>query len=232
MAFRIEDKKDEGAQRAQQLLVGRNVDPAERSKSIKKLNDLVLKYGPFVDSYPIWHPFLFHVDCEESFTTPSKETGYSGLDHTIFLAHAIITCPYDGGSEIMKSIDNLAEGQLDRLADISYEKLDVQFYNSAVTPILIKCEWHQIIGRPSAVKNDGTISEAFAVPLMLEKTLPLWRRSDVAETWDNLQSQLIGRPHGKRSSLFVDQKTAISMKGIYEKLNNTGMFGPIYVGRN
>jgi len=232
MAFRIDDKKDEGLQRAIHLLVGKSVDPKKRAECIRVLEDLVLKYGPVVDSYPIWHPFLSHVPYKEPFTTPSDSTGYRGLDHTIYLAHAIITCPYDCGREIKRSIDNLPVGEFDRLADITYEELDVHFYNDSVTSILVKCEWHQIGGRPLAVKNDGTISEAFAVPLMLEKTLPAWRHSEVAETWDTLQSELIGRPHGKRASLFVDQKTAISMKNIYEQLNNTGMYGPIYVGRN
>jgi len=55
------------------------------------------------------------------------------------------------------------------------------------------------------------------MPLILEKAIDASKISTFAETWDNMLPHLLGKPHGRRSSLFVNQETLI----------NSGMFGPI-----
>ncbi|EEE37095.1 hypothetical protein RKLH11_931 [Rhodobacteraceae bacterium KLH11] len=38
---------------------------------------------------------------------------------------------------------------------------------------------------------------------------------------------MLGEPHGSRSSLFVDQETALAMKKAYMAMVESGMFGPL-----
>ena len=71
------------------------------------------------------------------------------------------------------------------------------------------------------------IPKSLAVPLLLEQELPCWRWSDVGETWETMLPYFLGRPHGRRSSLFVNRETGQVMKTIWSALINTGMFGPI-----
>ena len=75
----------------------------------------------------------------------------------------------------------------------------------------------------------GTIPLSIAMPLLLEKEVPCWRWSQVAETWESMRPFFLGRPHGSRSSLFVTQEAGQSIKKIWEALIYTGMFGNIKV---
>src|SRR3546814_17303431 len=51
--------------------------------------------------------------------------------------------------------------------------------------------------------------------------------AQVAETWWNVRSLILGSPHGSRSSLFVNQHTGVHMRKILEAMHASGMFGPI-----
>lgn len=57
----------------------------------------------------------------------------------------------------------------------------------------------------------------------------MWQTAEVAETWESMRSNFLGKPHGKRSSLFVNQETGQGIKKIWESLINTGMYGPIKI---
>ena len=107
------------------------------------------------------------------------------------------------------------------LARITAEKLDVQLYNTNTTAVLVRCDWT----KPLAM--DRTIPLSMAMPLILEKELPCWKSSQVAETWETMRPYFLGTPHGSRSSLFVNQETGQAIKKIWNELIHTGMFGPI-----
>lgn len=220
MAFRIEAEKESGYERAKKILLSKSIPQEARKKSADVLDDIVLKYGPVVQSYPTWHPFVSHADSRKPFTIPGQDLGYKGLDHTIFLVNGIITCPYGDGQDIIESVQSLPEHPV---ADITCEKLKIKLYNPDATPILIKCTWKKGLGR------DGTIPKSISVPLMMEKELPCWRWSEVGETWDTMCPYILGMPHGKRSSLFVNQETALVLKHIFTSMVETGMYGPIKV---
>ena len=53
-----------------------------------------------------------------------------------------------------------------------------------------------------------------AVPLLLEKEVPAWRKFDVDQSWETMRPFLLGSPHGSRSSLFVNQETGQSIKAL------------------
>tara|TARA_R110002167_G_scaffold92849_9_gene249227 strand:+ start:759 stop:1172 length:414 start_codon:yes stop_codon:yes gene_type:complete len=129
--------------------------------------------------------------------SPSRESGYEGLDHTIHFMNAFITCPYEDESSVIDSVNKFP---WNRLAVISAEHINVKLCNFGTNPILVKCDWEQTI------PFDG-ISKNLAIPLLLEQELACWGHSQFAEIWETMRPYFLGIPSGKRSSLFVNQET-------------------------
>ncbi|MBB3230961.1 hypothetical protein [Halomonas stenophila] len=222
MAFRA----DEAAAREFENLKtyfasSRNLDEPQRKRAIEELSEIVFEYGPVVESYPTWHPLVSnHDSCDDPITHPGRSCGYRGLDHTRYFANAFITCPYGDGQEVIDSVNELPSHPL---AIFSAERLDFQLYHPNATPVLVKCHWQKHF------EGDRTIPLSIAMPLLLEKELPCWRNAQVAETWETMRPYFLGRPHGSRSSLFVNQETGQGIKKVWNAVIYTGMYGPIKI---
>ncbi|CAB3758528.1 hypothetical protein [Paraburkholderia humisilvae] len=223
MAFRADESARAGLASVMDYLVPRPqyLGEEERARSREALHDLSVTLGPVVDAYPSWHPLVRNYE-RRSYptTTPSMEYGYKGLDHTRYFVNGFITCPYNDGQEVLDSVQAFPYHPA---ASVTAERLDVKLYNPECTPILVKCDWFQ------PLNSDGTIPLRVAMPMLLEMELPCVWDAQVAETWESMRSYFIGRPHGSRSSLFINQETGQAMKKIWEALIYTGMFGPIKV---
>ncbi|ECH9374571.1 hypothetical protein ZL54_22510 [Salmonella enterica subsp. enterica] len=58
--------------------------------------------GPFVSSYPGWHPLIaLHTPGGNA---PRSLPKIKGLDHTRYMVSGFITCPYGGGDELIASV--------------------------------------------------------------------------------------------------------------------------------
>nr|WP_240783661.1 hypothetical protein [Stenotrophobium rhamnosiphilum] len=202
------------------LIRTRDTDEPARAQSKDALLDIINELGPAVDSYPTWHPLVSNHDDRNPVTTPSEQCGYNGLDHTRFFVNGFITCPYGDGQDVIDSVEALPYNSA---ANITAERLNVQFYNPGATPILVKCKWNKPLlpGR--------MIPIAIAMPLLLQKEIPCWEWSAVAETWETMRHYFLGTPHGSRSSLFVTPEDGQTIKKIWNEVINTGMFGPIKI---
>jgi len=225
MAFRANEAAQAGYERVEAMLVPRSQheDASQWMRSKEALRDIIDELGPVVDAYPIWHPLVCNsIDSNPRIpvTKPSEYCGYKGLDHTYFFASGFITCPYSDGQKVIDSIDALPRHPL---ATITAERLDVQLYNSSANPILVKCNWEK------PLDAGGLIPLSIAMPLLLEKEIPTWRFSTVAETWETMLPYFIGSPHGRVSPLFLSQETGQAIKKIWTALIHTGMFGPIWI---
>lgn len=222
MAFRADEKIKEGREFAERYLLSRltDLDPIEFQRSKLTLMDLMDELGPVIDTYPSWHPLVSDKRKDYDCIYPNTDCGYEGLDHTISFANGFITCPYGNGEEVIDSVNEL---NYNPAAEITAEFLDVKLYSAEAKAILVRCKWNKRLA------PDGTIPLSLAIPLLLENELPMWRESKVAETWDSMRSYFLGQPHGRRSSLFVNQETGQGVKKIWESLINTGMFGPILI---
>lgn len=219
MAFRAAEASKRGLDSVMNYFVSRDIKGVERKRSRDKLKDIVSKYGPVVDSYPSWHPLVSNnTEKRSPVTIPDERCGYEGLDHTRYFVNAFITCPYHDGKEILDYVNELSSNLVFRIRAI---RLDVQLYSPSVTPILVCCDWRK------PISSNNMIPASVAVPLMLLEELPTWEWSDVGETWETMRYFFLGSPHGSRSSLFVNQKTALTMKKIWNLIVNTEMFGPI-----
>jgi len=221
MAFRAGEEIRDGKAWAESYLLSRlnDLSDKEQGESRTVLQDLFIDLGPNIDFYPDWHPLLNIQRRSRDVVVPHADCGYKGLDHTVFFAHGFITCPYDDGQEVIDSVESQIYNDA---AIIKAERLEVKLYSSQATAILVKCEWK----RP--LYSDGTIPLSIAMPLILEKVIRYSKASSVAETWENILPHLLGKPHGRRSSLFVNQETGQAIKKMWELLINTGMFGPIH----
>ena len=225
MAFRADEAAHVRYEQVEAYFVprARDANEDERARSKSALLDILDELGPVVDSYPTWHPLVRNHDSRHPTTVPSEQCGYKGLDHTRFFRNGFITCPYTASGkadEVIKSVNALP---LHPLATITAKKLDVQLYHHEATPVLVKCEWD------GSFDQSGMIPLSVAMPLLLEQEIPCWRHAAVAETWESMRPYFLGRPHGSRSSLFVNQETGQAMKKIWNALIFTGMFGPIKV---
>lgn len=221
VAFRADEAEQRGYERAKRYLLGTHLAGAEREDAAGVFHDILVRLGPVVDRYPVWHPLISHQqDHATPETYPNDRCGFRGLDHTVYFAHGFISCPYMSGQEIISSVDNLPEHFA---AEITAEILDASFYNSGTECVMVTCVWNQDL------EPGGLIPKKTAVPLMIEKEAPAWRSSSLGETWETMRPYLLGEPHGSRSSLFVSQDTAMAMKRVYVAMLESGMFGPIRV---
>ena len=219
MAFRADEAAQDGHERARRTLVlSPGVDANQREMADEALHDLIDAHGPVVRGYPTWHPLVAQDDPQMPVTDPSDRCGYVGLDHTIFFAHGFVSCPYGDGSKIIESVEAMEPHPC---ATITAEQLDVHFYNSRTTPILVRCDWHE------AFPERHMVPKTLAVPLMTQQLMRMWHRAEVGERWDTMRPYLLGDPHGSRSSLFVTQETAMAMKRVYTAMVESGMFGPL-----
>lgn len=227
MSFRADVQAVMGRERAIEYLVTRNIPHEKRPQSLRILEKLIKKYGPVVESYPSWHPLMTANKNPRDWgrnpqTTPCKEAGYRGLDHTICLRNAIISCPYSREETILESVQELKEHPD---AKITAEPLDALFYMPNAHPVVIKCDWHY------DMDHDGTIPMRIAAGLLLEELAPMWRYAEVADTWENVRVYILGAPRGSKSSLFVNQETGNALKALYTAMINAGIHGPIYANR-
>lgn len=223
MAFRAGEAAERNYEEAERYLVPRPQYADERQRRLARemVRELVDELGPVVDTYPSWHPLVRNHDARHPETVPSTRCGYKGLDHTRHFAHGFITCPYVDGQSVIDSVESLPWSNV---AKITAERLDVKLYNPDTDPILVRCEWNE------PLPLDKTIPISIAMPLLLERELPMWHWSEVAETWESMRHYFLGSPHGARSSLFVSQDSGQKMKKIWVALIATGMYGPIKVG--
>ncbi|MGR5112661.1 hypothetical protein [Vibrio jasicida] len=220
MAFRADEERSKKTEYALNYLLHKEGTLEELTEAREKVLEIIEQYGPVVDTYPSWHPLVFNSGARHPSLLPDSRCGYRGLDHTIYLAHGFITCPYVDSDEVIAAVKNRPHHPF---ATVMAERLDISLYNSSTETVLVKCEWD----RPLNV--DNTIPKPLAVGLMLEFELPCWHWSEYGETWETMRPYIMGAPHGARSSLFVDQETGQAMKSIWNAIINTGIYGPIRV---
>ena len=219
MAFRADEVARISLESADAYLIPkRHFADSEQAMMRGVLHDIVRELGPVIEAYPSWHPLVAASQAKRySVVVPGNECGYEGLDHTRYIVNGFITCPYDDGQAVIDSVKKLKPGPV---AHITAKRLDVKFYSPQATAILVKCEWSRGVG------EGGIIPLSLAAPLMLEKELPEWREAVLAEPWKAMRDDILGRPHGARSSLFVNQETGQRLKKLWSALVETGMFGP------
>jgi hypothetical protein len=139
---------------------------------------------------------------------------YEELDHTIEFVRGFVTCPYSdtAADELVAAV-----GKVPRL---SAYRLDQPLYADSAFPVVV-------VANDVELEADGTIRSRDALAWFLQQAAGEAFTAQVAETWWNIRSNLLGKPHGSRSSLFVNQHAGVHMRKILEAMNDSGMFGPV-----
>ena len=161
MVFRVQEEMERGMSRAFQRLVPQMGSHQKKVEAKQALVKISQEHGPVVDAYPIWHPFVNNAVTNNYFvTTPGRENGFKGMDHTVFFANAFVTCPYDEGREILSSVKSL---KLDHHVPIYAKKLDTMLYHPNATAVLV---WVGV-GVDDYLNEDFTYQKRVAIASML-----------------------------------------------------------------
>lgn len=180
------------------------------------LENVMLELGNAVDSYPDWHPILTapQKGSTQHVSSLSQVDAYASIDHTVEFVRGFITCPYseDAAGKLVDTVNEVP--------GLHAYQLETPLYADNAYPVVVSAN-------DVVLEADGTIRSRDALTWFAQQTVKEARNAQVAETWWNIRSYILGRPHGSRSSLFVNQHTGVHMRKILEALNNSGMFGPI-----
>jgi hypothetical protein len=182
----------------------------------RMVEELIEELGNAVERYPDWHPIL---------TTPPRNgteyvsdvaqlKAYSGVDHTTEFVRGFVTCPYSNATA-----DKLVAA-VGQIAGLYARRLDSPLYADGAHPVVV-------VAMNVELEADGTIRSRDAIAWFTQSMAAAADGAQVAETWWNIRSNILGSPHGSRSSLFVNQHAGVHMRKILEAMNASGIFGPI-----
>lgn len=189
---------------------------ADQDSGRALVSELIQELGNAVDRYPDWHPIL---------TAPARPGGghissidqieaYNGIDHTRKFVRGFVTCPYsrERADKIIASVGTIP--------NLYARRLDTPLYADNAHPVVV-------VAMNVELEADGTIRSRDAIAWFVQHAAASANGAQVAETWWNIRSLILGKPHGSRSSLFVNQHAGLHMRKILEAMNASGMFGPV-----
>ena len=182
----------------------------------RKVEKLIADLGNAVDTYPDWHPILTAPprDNSDHVSSLSQLRTYDGIDHTVEFVRGLVTCPYSD-----KEADQLVD-TVNQVPGLHALRLTEPLYSDHAYPVVVEAYLVEL-------EADGTIRSRDALRWFVQQTIKEAEDYQVAETWWNIRSYILGQPHGSRSSLFVNQHAGNHMRKILEAMNDSGMFGPI-----
>jgi len=177
---------------------------------------LIQELGGAVDRYPDWHPILTAPTRGRSdqASSPTQVKAYAGIDHTQEFVRGFVTCPYspDRADWLVESVGGIA--------GLYARRLVAPLYADNAHPVVV-------VAMNVELEADGTIRSRDAIAWFAQNTAAAADGAQLAETWWNIRPNILGGPHGSRSSLFVNQHAGLHMRKILEAMNASGMFGPI-----
>jgi hypothetical protein len=188
-------------------------DPAAGRAVVEQL---ISELGNATEGYPDWHPILTSPprDSSEHRSSLHQIEAYKGRDHTIEFVRGFVTCPYsdEAADRLVSAVNAVPNLEARRLSEV--------LYSDQAYPVVVAA-WNV------ELEADGTIRSRDALRWFVSLSASDAADAQVAETWWNIRSYILGSPHGSRSSLFVNQHTGAHMRKILEAMNESGMFGPI-----
>lgn len=183
------------------------------------LDKVMLDLGNAVEAHPSWHPIVTipQQDLTERAVFPKGQLKtYTGIDidHTKDFVRGFITCPYseDTANKLVENVN--------QLTGLNAYQLSEPLYSDSAYPVVV-------VATDVKLEPDGRICSRDASIWFAQNEVKYAWDAQVAETWWNVRSLVLGHPHWAHSSLFVNQHTGTHMRKILEALNNSGMFGPI-----
>ncbi len=192
----------------------KNLSDPEGGRRI--VEQLIQELGNAVERYPDWHPILTMPprNGAEYVSDVAQLKVYAGVNHTKEFVRGFVTCPYSD-----TKADKLV-ATVGQIQGLYARRLDIPLYADNAHPVVV-------VAMNVELEADGTIRSRDAIAWFTQNTAAAADGAQVAETWWNIRSNILGSPHGSRSSLFVNQQAGVHMRKILEAMNASGMFGPI-----
>lgn len=180
------------------------------------VEQLIEELGNAVERYPDWHPILTMPprNGTEHVSDVAQLKAYAGVDHTQEFVRGFVTCPYSP-----ERADRLV-ASVEQIPGLYARRLEGPLYADNAHPVVV-------VAMNIELEADGTIRSRNAIAWFTQYTATAADGAQVAETWWNIRSNILGSPHGSRSSLFVNQHAGLHMRKILEAMNASGMFGPV-----
>lgn len=181
-----------------------------------QVEELMQELGGAVDRYPDWHPILTAPTRgqTEPASSLTEIKAYAGVHHTQEFVCGFVTCPSspEKADGLVKSVDEIP--------GLYGRRLYCPLYADNAHPVVV-------VAANVQLEADGTIRSRDAIAWFAQHMAAAADGAQVAETWWNIRSNILGGPHGSRSSLFVNQHAGLHMRKILEAMNASGMFGPV-----
>ncbi len=158
---------------------------ADRVAGRTQVNELIQELGNAVDRYPDWHPIL---------TAPPRRGGehisnidqleaYNGIDHTREFVRGFVTCPYS-----LARADKIV-ASVGKIPNLYARRLDTPLYADDAHPVVV-------VAMNVELEADGTIRSRDAIAWFVQHAAASASGAQVAETWWNIRSLILGKPHG------------------------------------
>ncbi|MES1985899.1 MAG: hypothetical protein V4461_13190 [Pseudomonadota bacterium] len=213
MDFRAPTVANQQNAKAMEYLTKNLSDPEAGRRLVE---GLIQELGNSIKMFPDWHPILRapSTDSSEHISSFSQLKVYKLADHTVEFVRGFVTCPYTD-----ERADKLVDA-VNQISGLHAHRLNEPLYADNAHPVVVQAYEVEL-------EADGTIRSRDALAWFAQEAVRNARNAQVAETWWNMRAYILGRPHGSRSSLFVNQHTGVHMRKILEALNNSGMYGPV-----
>lgn len=176
----------------------------EKIKSINFIDSLIEKYGPVIEYYPHWHPLRIFQDAHYI------QQPVRFVDHGLHLRDATLLAPYDESFDALQSFcepRRLLATRLDGKGPYHHPR--VQLY--LVVALNFVYGDDRYIDRKAAVE---TMIDGWKKPFEYGHERSA-REFTCWESWETMHGFLLGRPCGKRSSVFVDEETGQAIRRLY-----------------
>jgi hypothetical protein len=180
------------------------------------VDQLIEELGSAVFRYPDWHPIMALPPRQgwEPISDVRQIKTYGGVDHTQEFVRGFVTCPRSS-----ERADKIVAA-VGEVPGLYARRLEGPLYSDNSHPVVV-------VAMDVELEADGTIRRRNAIAWFVQQTAAASDRAQVAETWWNIRTNILGRPHGSRSSLFVNQHAGLHMRKILEAMNASGMFGAV-----
>lgn len=219
-----------------------NLSQEKQNKNEDMLDSFINQYGPVIDGYPTWHPFINRGDYRNRYTVPNRHLGYEGIDKLICFSTAFIAYGYgDPPDKLVNSLkerfgcceyEDENEGIFlgdfpNNVISMAWEKIDYHPFSNTDKSVLVYLKWEsdndwQTFNQIFPTSIPGSI----AIPLMINLEMSAHLRASYSESWEDLKRYLLGEPYGENSSLFLSDETVSRMKKIHNLLCEAYVWGP------
>lgn len=207
MTFRYDEAADETRNRAMQYRLAQreNIKHQDRLDAADLIDDLIESHGPVIDFYPDWHPL--------NLIEPNRDELRPYHDHALHFRDAVLLAPYnDPPLEPLQAFCESHRLLANEIKGLYHNKNCKLFVIESLEFACDTDSGEKYIDQRKAV---GALLDCWKCPEGYGRRPYDLSSFECWESWEDMHKHLLGAPCGKRSSLFVDEKTGQAIRRLY-----------------